>query len=111
MNDKTEEIKHTPGPWRIERPSNDIEIVSGKYHIAYAGTCVNFSESEALKNGALISAAPELLAALQALCAWHDHEALTGLPYGDPVAAWAPSFDDTVKMIHAAIAKATGGTL
>lgn len=59
-------------------------------------------------NSALIAAAPELLAALEALCAWYDHPALTGLDDGAPVASWAPSFDETVKMIHAAIAKAKG---
>lgn len=55
-----------------------------------------------------ISALPELLAALRALMAWSDHESLTGLPDDAPVADSAPSFDATVKMIHAALAKAAG---
>lgn len=41
--------------------------------------------------------------ALKALCAWQDHPSLTGLPEGAPVAEWAPSFDKTVKMVHAAL--------
>jgi hypothetical protein len=44
-----------------------------------------------------------LVAALKALSAWHDHPALTGLPDGSPVADWAPSFDETVNMVHAAL--------
>ena len=54
----------------------------------------------------LHGAAPRLLSALKSLAAWHDHPALTGLPDGYPVADWAPSFDETVSMTHAAIAKA-----
>lgn len=44
--------------------------------------------------------------ATKALMAWGDHEALTGLPHGQPVADSAPSFDTTVNLAVAAVALA-----
>lgn len=65
-----------------------------------------------LANAALIVRAVNshdaLVEALEALMAWHDHPALTGLPDGSPVAPNAPSFDDTVNMCHAALKLAKG---
>lgn len=55
-----------------------------------------------------VNAHDELVAALKAVCAWGDHPALTGRPDGSPVPDSVPSFDDTVKMVRAALAKAEG---
>lgn len=107
----TNKSKHTPGPWYIHKDYYDNP--TGKNHqIMYkSGDAQHTSLCRVIQNPGdahLIAAAPELLAALEAVCAWHSHEALTGLPHGAPVASWAPSFDKTVKMVHAAIAKAKG---
>jgi hypothetical protein len=116
----TPKAAHTPGLWKVDGTVVEAKWENGESVMVCQtggtrwGGCSNATEynnrmrKENIANAALISAAPDLLAALKALCAWHDHEALTGLPYGKPVAAWAPSFDDTVKMVHAAIAKARG---
>lgn len=106
-----ENKKHTPGPWIISSDGKSVRSVADimanyRRNVVNVGKRDNAEEMSA--NLALCSAAPELLAALEALCAWHSHEALTGLPHGAPVASWAPSFDKTVKMVHAAIAKAKG---
>lgn len=99
--------KHTPGPWVV-----DADGQVWRYELRIADTAPRGADiaprSERPANARLIAAAPDLLAALQALMMWSDHEALTGLPCGAPVAPEAPSFDATVKMVHAAIAKARG---
>ena len=67
---KTNETKHTPGPWVVaEGDSNgqavvrnaDIEIATCWHH------CVDGIEREMRANARLIAAAPELLAALDDL--------------------------------------------
>ena len=91
-------------PWSSKRGKYCLSVMDAKgYPIA-----VVQERPDQKANAALIAAAPELLAAVEALCAWGDHPALTGLPNGAPVADSAPSFDETVKMVHAAIAKANG---
>jgi hypothetical protein len=64
---------HTPGPWRVHA---GYEIIAGDcFHIAFAKA--NFPEhmQTQLANAKLIAAAPELLAACEALVeAMHDYE-------------------------------------
>ena len=89
-------------PWREHKGKLCHSVIDrGGYPIAIA--C---ERPDQKANARLISAAPDLLAALEALCAWSDHPDLTGLPDGAPVADSAPSFHDTVEMVHAAIKKA-----
>jgi hypothetical protein len=64
--------KYTPGPWHYD---GDKEIREGKTHIATIGYAYT-SEGEPEANARLIAAAPELLAALIALDAAHNHETL-----------------------------------
>jgi hypothetical protein len=119
MKTKTE-TKHTPGPWKLDGgimaklEGHDVQITCiSRTHWCGRMTAEEkrleaiFSAQEPA-NARLMSAAPELLEALKALCAWGNHPSLTGLPDGEPVAESAPSFDETVRMVHAAIAKATG---
>ena len=76
--------KHTPGPWNIEDdyPAQSygfsdqdilIQINGGDGLIAWVdGTPVDNPEVGA--NARLIAAAPDLLAALEMLVAWHDYD-------------------------------------
>lgn len=58
--------KHTPGPWDVE---HDTEIIAAEgQRIAEADTrSINFVNGEATANAHLIAAAPDLLAALEAV--------------------------------------------
>lgn len=90
--------KHTPGPWKFYDDSNDgktnrIEIVAIGKTVARIYHSV---PEEDLPNARLIAAAPELLAALQAVA---DYWA------GGDVPA------DIDAAMRAAIAKATGQTI
>lgn len=102
---------HTPGPLFVE-DWQDFGAKGFPWVVAEPQRQDDNMKAIALcekrEDAMLYAAAPELLAALKALSAWHDHSALTGLPDGAPVADWAPSFDETVNMVHAAIAKAEG---
>lgn len=91
---------HTPGPWTIDWNVSRLDIFS-----ADAATLVATLRRSALSpgiddtakaNARLIAAAPDMLEALQKLCAIQE--------YGD-VASWASEWDEA----RAAIAKATGG--
>lgn len=99
------EQTHTPGPWYTKSDyQNRIEVYAELYDnsrttasIASVGNCI--MEGEA--NAHLIAAAPDLLAAL---------EAITQHAYDDdtPLAAILGDFDDMRSIAQAAIAKATG---
>ena len=58
--------EHTPGPWNVE---HDTEIIAAEgKRIAEADTrSINFVNGEANANARLIAAAPDLLAAAEAL--------------------------------------------
>lgn len=99
---------HTPGPWiygsEVGVDSTRIETESGRVIGAIRtrevtdwqhGHPIYSWSDEGAANARLIAAAPELLEALQKLCAIQE--------YGD-VASWAPEWADA----RAAIAKATG---
>ena len=90
---------HTPGPWKINWQMHNLRIFQDKgdtWNIAsIASTRREKTEQEA--NAALIAAAPELLAALQAITA------------AMPLNGGMVRFDgDELAAARAAIAKATG---
>lgn len=96
LNDNT----HTPGPWANEparttpgRPVIAREITSGIRHIAD----VRLYEDADSANARLIAAAPDLLAALEAL-----------LPILDNDHSVCRAYDDVGEKARAAISKATG---
>jgi hypothetical protein len=107
------ETKHTPGLWHIGAGNGEGSIFaeSGRIRLEQGGTTLypvanigmGWSAAEDIANAHLISAAPELLAALR--------EAVRVLDYAaDTLEAPAAShFRETISDARAAIAKATGG--
>ena len=96
--------QHTPGPWRVER--QNPSPTTGEWMIAgtkpgYLAEVRDCGSRDVQANARLIAAAPDLLAALQALVAELDGP---GKPYSSDSYA-PPHFIETAK---AAIAKATG---
>jgi len=63
-----ENMKHTPGPWRLNA-GNETEIMSARRNVARAhcGAMTGIRVDEAEANARLIAAAPDLLAACEAL--------------------------------------------
>ena len=69
--------KHTPGQWAYHNtPTPFIHVAAGGLPICqiYTSTAHGQSMGEQFANARLIAAAPELLAALQALVGWEDAE-------------------------------------
>lgn len=98
--------KHTPGPWAAESAmSRDVSHIryitaDGKI-IASVRHRVEHTQDEALANAALFAAAPDLLAALQAL-----HAYVRGQD-----AAYRNGLNDTDRLytqVHAALGRAEG---
>lgn len=85
---------HTPGPWAAN-PDGLIHAGKNRLHIAQAAT-IGMGHAAAA-NARLIAAAPDLLAALQAL-EW----AVDGVAYIQE------EYAEQVEKARAAIAKATG---
>lgn len=78
-----EEMKHTPGPWRIGTAPPNGEQAIGTIRgmmVAVATTGVGMEE-ETLANASLIAAAPELLEALQDVTTMLEHMLMIS---GDP---------------------------
>jgi hypothetical protein len=86
------EIKHTPGPWLIERHRTFINAIGPISAEEYAG-CSWLEVSE--KDASLIAAAPELLEALIQIRASYARLKPAGYPDSD-----------SEKLADAAIAKA-----
>ena len=93
--------QHTPGPWHRNIRAN------GKYPVVFAGrnqhvatTSQQTDPAETEANIDLISAAPELLEALQAVLAMPDY---------DGTAETSIVRRNAKTAAHVAIAKATGG--
>ncbi len=103
MND----TKHTPGPWFVDRSSmvaghESAEIRTSDCEQESALVATVYQQyGDVLANAHLISAAPELLKALEACLPWVDEYVCTGLHegIGDRVAS---------DKARAAIAKARG---
>lgn len=102
----SETVKHTPGPWVWRGKSGSLHRV-GTPPYAYgelvlnptwdydAGVEVDISEADAC----LITAAPDMLAALQAMLG----------TYGPPLASIDYPTNHPITLSREAIAKATGG--
>jgi hypothetical protein len=90
--------KHTPGPWGYHVTVDGDAIVAGGGKIRVAEALVrDVSHEDERANARLIAAAPDLLAALEALA-----RSFSAVAY----AAWTPEMHAAV----AAIAKAKGET-
>lgn len=87
------QTKHTPGPWAVESDT-DIVSDSGDFVASCHEPGSDVSTAREYANARLIAAAPDLLAALQAIM--DDPDAVDHILHLDAVAA------------DAAIAKATG---
>lgn len=92
-----EDLKHTPGPWRIigeDYPKGEfVSVVPDDPNvssIAYVRKSGN-----GIANAKLISAAPDLLAVLQAF------------EKVDDFSGWHPNYRDAIEAARAAILKAT----
>lgn len=86
--------KHTPGQWRLDALTIIGDSGEGQHPVAFAdGPTMAISDA----NATLIAAAPDLLAACEALLAGH----VVGFTHAERVAAIAAA--------RAAIAKAKGG--
>lgn len=92
---ETNETKHTPGPWFYNRVSG---YDYGSYQYSVSGICTNINKEA---DARLIAAAPELLAALEALL--HGSRNVTSQ------ADWQAEREEASAMARAAIAKARGG--
>ena len=97
--------QHTPGPWRVER--QNPSPTTGEWMIAgtkpgYLAEVRDCGSMDVQANARLIAAAPDLLAALQALVAELDGP---GKP--DSSDSYAP--EHFVTAAKAAIAKSTNG--
>lgn len=94
-------MPHTPGPWNWEDegPETNIFACNGKVLIA------NFNDEidECLDNADLISAAPELLSALEAIMGHYPY--LCSDEHGNPPSEWE---QQRITAARAAIAKAKG---
>lgn len=88
---------HTPGPWALDNPASLIVRAPARHAASQriADCRALLPDAELRANAALIAAAPELLAALQALAAVCENE---GFPY----------LGNVLPKARAAIAKATG---
>lgn len=98
--------KHTPGPWGLERQEYAVVIThqGGSIAATYPEDMMG-RKHDALANGHLIAAAPDLLVALQSLASnaeriERDSYSLQGHEHFDPETA--------LEYARAAIAKATG---
>jgi len=101
---------HTPGPWRQDEPGS-LLVVAGeaKHATDIVAGCWGHSDvryAEGVANARLISAAPDLLAALKAEIDTHGH--LSGRC---AVPAGADGCSARCEVVRAAIAKAEGRTL
>jgi hypothetical protein len=89
-------MSHTPGPWeQMPGGSHGSLAVWNKDTALVVATAGGITASNALDNARLIAAAPDLLAALEALTAWAE---TVPTDYAE---------DDLQRKARAAIAKAT----
>ena len=99
---KTQTTQHTPGPWAISQYRSPVSFRAEIYQVGGASETVavvsdhlSHLEIDALSaNAALISAAPDMLAALRYVIDWKEGS------------AW--DADTARAMVKAAIAKAEG---
>ena len=104
-NEYQREAQHTPGPWRLEA-GRTIVTSSGAFYLAYGSdahtSLPHFtSPTELDANARLIAAAPDLLAALEAV-----DNVIELVECGDPQCSDASPCEG--RIVRAAIAQATG---
>ena len=109
-----EEMKHTPGPWRIGTAPPNGEQAIGTIlgmMVAVATTGVGMEE-ETLANARLMAASPEMLEALRMWLDIHDTPSGFAGKYGKAldaaIAAQQLRVDAAASASRAAIAKAIG---
>lgn len=90
--------KHTPGPWRTKLYEDVLEVYANVNGPGWLVAQWESPDDNDKANARLIAAAPDLLAACQAIDEWHD---LMAQDY--------PEIMRPFRMVRAAIAKATGG--
>jgi hypothetical protein len=105
----TQTTQHTPGPWTIQELEHAYDGYENwntycirspqNVHIATVGNVDRFHEQDHEANARLLAAAPDLLAALQALKDW-------GCTHTSPRDPNSPH--DLLIAAHEAIHKATG---
>jgi hypothetical protein len=96
---------HTPAPWQVS-PYGNITSKSGK--IASVEQMPGNYESEKQANARLISAAPDLLSALESLAVWNDGEPCFCHVHGESERARYTPHDSYCDKARAAIRKAKG---
>jgi hypothetical protein len=107
------DAKHTPGPWSYGYYGCSGYCVNGGgQHIA---TSILYKRDGGEANARLIAAAPEMLAALQALLDFHTRPAgfdtavlMDNEQFGEFLAGINTNSDEVTAQARAAIAKATG---
>ena len=62
-------VQHTPGPWFFGEVSHEI---LGQRGVPVAAPCDDYDEAQWIVDGALIAAAPDLLASLREFVALYD---------------------------------------
>jgi enoyl-CoA hydratase/carnithine racemase len=120
--------KHTPGPWAVEqgeRPHTGYTVITARHAgmtprspLALIGNVIGADEAE--PDARLISAAPEMLEALQTAVAWaqkaadfNDADNVKGNVMKAhkimmALAGYIPKYSKDIDDMHAAIKKATG---
>lgn len=95
------QTNHTPGPWEIDDAAFDgLDIVSPQGRVAMLNDGEPGEDTSIWANARLIAAAPDMLAALEALMRWE-----TSALDAEQAAAL---MDEVCDMARAAIAKAKG---
>lgn len=99
--------QHTPGPWRlVDRPSREGFSVNGPEYVICPDVCaINLEQRQA--NAQLITAAPELLAALKALVPFME---MAFAAEGDTFGVRHNDANDALFAAESAIADAEGRT-
>ena len=103
----TDPVSHTPGPWWVERRVGDALQVNARHRgegSSYCVASVNHWEGDADRaNARLIAAAPDLLAAINAML---NHYRTEGCP--DPKCRLCERSKTAEAAANAAVAKAEG---
>lgn len=67
-------MKYTPAPWNLRTESLIVRSSDGENYIADCGVSYSLSDDEMKANAILVSAAPELLEALESIMPYIAHD-------------------------------------
>lgn len=99
-------VTFTPGPWVAEKPSQIWQINAGRTAVALVVECGGVHQDEPESNARMMSAAPDLYEALNAvLVMWDRGPCPKKL---DQALSWRENDERAREMARAAIAKARG---